>query len=111
VPQSYAWGVEAQVDWYEAYADLAGERTKPAGLFDAEHGQRRSLSLRIPARHPTGFSQSARTRFRLLFRCFPQASLRYLTSAVRKILRGHQREETSRFIAFRPHWRFESEFS
>ena len=22
VPQSYEWGVEAQVDWYEAYADL-----------------------------------------------------------------------------------------
>ena len=28
VPQSYDWGVEAQVDWYEAYADLSGERTK-----------------------------------------------------------------------------------
>jgi transposase len=28
VPQSYNWGVEAQVDWYEAVADLAGERTK-----------------------------------------------------------------------------------
>ena len=28
VPQSYSWGVEAQVDWYEAYADLAGERVK-----------------------------------------------------------------------------------
>lgn len=28
VPQSYDWGVEAQVDWYEAYADLAGERVK-----------------------------------------------------------------------------------
>lgn len=28
VPQSYAWGVEAQVDWYEAYADLDGERIK-----------------------------------------------------------------------------------
>src|SRR6202043_422511 len=28
VPQSYAWGVEAQIDWYEAYADLAGERVK-----------------------------------------------------------------------------------
>ena len=26
VPQSYAWGVEAQVDWYEVYADLDGER-------------------------------------------------------------------------------------
>src|SRR4051794_18400831 len=28
VPQSYAWGAEAQIDWYEAYADLAGERVK-----------------------------------------------------------------------------------
>jgi hypothetical protein len=38
--------------------------------------------------------------------------LRYdnLKSAVKKILRGHQREETTRFIAFRSHWGFESEF-
>jgi hypothetical protein len=28
VPQSYDWGVEAQIDWYEAYADLDGERVK-----------------------------------------------------------------------------------
>jgi transposase len=28
VPQSYAWGREAQVDWYEAYAELGGERLK-----------------------------------------------------------------------------------
>ena len=28
VPQSYDWGVEAQVGWYEAYVDLDGERTK-----------------------------------------------------------------------------------
>ena len=28
VPQSYEWGVEAQVDWYEAFADLDGERMK-----------------------------------------------------------------------------------
>jgi len=38
--------------------------------------------------------------------------LRYdnLASAVRKILRGHRREETARFVAFRSHWRFEAEF-
>jgi hypothetical protein len=34
VPQSYEWGVEAQVDWYEAFADLEGERTR-AGVLDA----------------------------------------------------------------------------
>src|SRR5260370_31280356 len=27
-PQSYAWGVEAQADWYDACADLAGGRIK-----------------------------------------------------------------------------------
>ena len=31
-------------------------------------------------------------------------------SAVRKILRGHRREETVRFMAFRSHWRFAAEF-
>jgi hypothetical protein len=38
--------------------------------------------------------------------------LRYdnLSSAVQKILRGHRREETARFVAFRSHWRFEAEF-
>jgi hypothetical protein len=29
---------------------------------------------------------------------------------VKKILRGHRREETTRFVAFRSHWRFETEF-
>jgi hypothetical protein len=33
-----------------------------------------------------------------------------LKSAVKKVLRGYRREETSRFIAFRSHWRFQSEF-
>jgi transposase len=28
VPQSYAWGQEAQVDWYEAWVELGGERQK-----------------------------------------------------------------------------------
>ncbi len=38
--------------------------------------------------------------------------LRYdnLTSAVKKILRGQQRELTARFIAFRSHWQYRAEF-
>jgi transposase len=42
-----------------------------------------------------------------VYRC-----LRYdsLSSAVNKILRGHRREETARFVAFRSHWGFESSF-
>ena len=39
-------------------------------------------------------------------------TLRYdnLKSAVKRILKGYRREETTRFIAFRSHWRFQSEF-
>jgi transposase len=33
-----------------------------------------------------------------------------LSSAVRKILRGFRREETTRFLAFRSHWQFAAEF-
>src|SRR4051795_216771 len=33
-----------------------------------------------------------------------------LKAAVKKIFRGYRREETERFIAFRSHWRFASEF-
>src|SRR5207247_9053360 len=38
--------------------------------------------------------------------------LRYdnLKSAVKKILRGYQREETARFIGFRSHWGFAADF-
>jgi hypothetical protein len=32
------------------------------------------------------------------------------SSAVKKILRGRQREETERVIAFRSHWGFRSEY-
>jgi hypothetical protein len=28
VPQSYDWSVEAQINWFEAYADIDGERVK-----------------------------------------------------------------------------------
>jgi len=33
-----------------------------------------------------------------------------LTSAVKKILRGYEREMTARFIAFRSHWQYEASF-
>ena len=38
--------------------------------------------------------------------------LRYdnLSSAVKKIMRGRQREENEKFVAFRSHWRYQAEF-
>ena len=81
---------------------------------------RSSRCVRWPAAERfTGLTRTPRSRhflkpIELAFRYFGGVFrlLRYdnLSSAVKKILRGHRREETSRFIAFRSHWRYQSEF-
>jgi hypothetical protein len=75
VPQSYAWGVEAQVDWYEAYADIAGERIKlqAFGMRSMASG----AAFHCAYLHATqqAFLVSARTSFHLLRRRVPQAPL------------------------------------
>lgn len=110
VPQTYAWGSEAQADWYEAFAVLSGERVKlqvfemrPMASGEAFH---RAYT------HATqqAFLEAHELAFRYFDDVFP--TLRYddLKSAVKKVLRGYRREKTSRFIAFRSHWRYQSEF-
>jgi hypothetical protein len=110
VPQSYHWGGEAQVDWYESYADLAGERVK-LQVF-AMRSMASGAAFHRAYRHAT--QQAFLEAHELAFAYFGGVfqTLRYdnLVSAVKKILRGFRREETARFVAFRSHWRFTAEF-
>lgn len=110
VPQSYELGQEGQVDWYEAWAELSGEpvllqvfsmRSMASGAAFHRAYQRATQQAFLEA-HEYAFKFFGGV-FRLL---------RYdnLKAAVKKILRGFRREETTRFIAFRSHWRFQSEF-
>jgi transposase len=110
VPQSYEPGQEGQVDWYEAWAELNGEpvllqvfsmRSMASGAAFHRAYQRATQQAFLEA-HEHAFQY-----FGGVFRV-----LRYdnLKAAVKKILRGFRREETARFIAFRSHWRFQSEF-
>jgi len=110
VPQTYDWGSEAQVDWYEAFAEVLGERRQVhcfsmrsmAGGGAFHRAYYHATQQAFLEAHELGFGY-----FGGVFR-----RLRYdnLRSAVKKILRGHQREETERLIAFRSHWGFQSEF-
>lgn len=110
VPQSYDWGIEAQVDWYEAYADLAGERIK-LQVFSMR-------SMASGAAYHRAYLRATQQAFleahELAFHYFGGVfrKLRYdnLSSAVKKILRGYERELTARFIAFRSHWQYEASF-
>jgi transposase len=110
VPQSYAWGSEAQVDWYEAYADLGGERIK-LQVF-AMRSMASGAAFHCAYRHATqqAFLEAHERAFAYFGGVFRKLRYDNLGAAVKKILRGHRREETARFIAFRSHWRFEAEF-
>ncbi len=110
VPQSYDWGVEAQVDWYEAWAVLGGERVE-LQVF-AMRSMASGAAYHRAYTHATqqAFLEAHELAFGYFGGVFKLLRYDNLKSAVKKILRGYRREETSRFIAFRSHWRFQSEF-
>ena len=110
VPQSYDWGQEAQVDWYEAVAKLDGEVRK-LQIF-AMRSMASGDAFHYAYTHAT--QQALLEAHELAFDYFGGVfrTLRYdnMTSLVKKILRGRQRIETDRIIAFRSHWGFRSEY-
>src|ERR1017187_8784502 len=110
VPQSYDWGQEGQVDWFEAMAKLDGElcklqlfamRSMASGdAFHRAYTNATQQALLEGHEHASDY-------FGGVFR-----TLRYdnMTSVVKKILRGRQRIETDRIIALRSHWGYRSEY-
>jgi transposase len=110
IPQSYSWGREGQVDWYEAYADIGGEREKAYVFCMRSMASGGAFHWAFPHASQQAFLEGHERAFAHFGGVFTLLRYDNLSSAVKKILRGHQREETTRFIAFRSHWGFESEF-
>src|ERR1051325_7427304 len=75
IPQSYHWGQEAQVDWYEAWAELGGERQK-LYVFCMVDGQWRVVSSGVSACQPAGVPGGARDGFPAFWGCFRIAAIR-----------------------------------
>ena len=110
VPQSYRWGEEGQVDWYEAYVDIAEERQKAQIFSMRSMASGGAFHCAFPHASQQAFLEAHEQGFAYFGGVFERLRYDNLSSAVKKILRGRQREETTRFIAFRSHWGFESEF-
>ena len=110
VPQSYRWGQEGQVDWYEAYADIGEEREKAYVFCMRSMASGGAFHCAFPHASQQAFLEAHERAFAYFGGVFETLRYDNLTLAVKKILRGHQREETTRFMAFRSHWGFESEF-
>ncbi len=110
IPQTYRWGQEGQVDWYEAHAEIDGETVKAYVLCVRSMGSGGAFHRAYPHASQQAFLEAHELAFEYFGGVF--RTLRYdnLSSAVKRILRGSQRGETERFIAFRSHWGFQSEF-
>jgi transposase len=110
VPQSYDWGGEGQADWYEAAVDF--EDGRQVVQFFSMRSMASGGAFHAAYFHATqqAFLEAHERAFHHFGGVFHRLRYDNLRSAVKRILRGHQREQTDRWIAFRSHWGFESEF-
>ena len=100
VPQSYQWGDEAQVDWYEGWAEFDGEERKTYVFCLRSMASGGAFHRAYPHATQQAFLEAHELAFAYFGGVFRILRYDNLKSAVKKILRGYQREETARFIAF-----------
>lgn len=110
VPQAYEWGVEAQVDWYEAVVVLGGTRQTVQCFAMRAMASGAAFHCAYPRATQQAFLEAHELAFAYFGGVFRRLRYDNLSSAVKKIVRGYRREETTRFIAFRSHWQYEASF-
>jgi transposase len=110
LPLEFDPGRDAQVDWGEAEAILAGERVT-VQLFVARLNYSRRLFVRAyPRQRQEAFLEGHVLAFHHWGGVPERISYDNLTLAVRRVLEGHTREEQRAFVAFRSHYLFASHF-
>lgn len=110
IPQSYEWGQEGQVDWYEAEAELGGERVRLQVFSMRSMASGGAFHRAYPRATQQAFLEGHEKGFAYFGGVFGRMRYDNLSLAVKKILRGYEREQTERFITFRSHWGFVAEF-
>ena len=109
-PQSYQLGQEAQVDWFEGTAILDGEVRKLQFFAMRSMGSGDAFHRAYPHATQQALLEAHEHAFNYFGGVFKTLRYDNMTSVVRKILRGYQRVETERIIAFRSHWGYQSEY-
>lgn len=110
VPQVYAPGTVGEADWYEAYV-LWGEDRQKVHVFSLRACySAHAFHMAFERATQQAFLQAHEEAFHYFGGVFAEIKYDNLSAAVKQILRGHSREETERFVAFRSHWGFVSNF-
>ena len=110
VPQSYNYGEQAQIDWYEAIVEIEGEEKKVEVFSMRSMASAGAFHKAYTNATQQAFLEAHQEGFRYFGGVFRVCRYDNLALAVKKVLRGNNREQNTRFIAFRSHWQFEAEF-
>jgi transposase len=110
VPQHYELAQEGQVDWYEATAIIGGVEQKVQIFSMRSMASGSAFHRAYPHATQQAFFDGHEHAFQYFGGVFKTLRFDNLSSAIRRVLRGHQREQNTRFIAFRSHWQFAAEF-
>lgn len=109
VPQTHEPGAEAEVDFADLWIDLAGVRTK-VFLFTLRLSfSGKAVHRAYATQGQEAFLEGHQAAFEVLGGT-PMFHIRYdnLKAAVSRVLFGRTRTESSRWVAFRSHYGFES---
>jgi len=110
LPLEFDPGQDAQVDWGEAEVILAGEQ-QTVQYFELRLNYSRKVFARAyPAQKQEAFFDAHVAAFHYLKGVPHTLTYDNLTTAVRRVLEGRNREEQRAFVALRSHYLFESRF-
>jgi len=110
IPLEFDPGTDAQVDWGEGIAIIAGERVTVQLFFMRLCYSRRLFVMAFPAQKQEAFFEGHVRAFRHFQGVPLRISYDNLKAAVQRVLQGRNRKEQEAFIVFRSHYLFESHF-
>lgn len=110
LPLEFQLGAHAEVDWGEAKFVLNGKETT-AYLFVMKLGASRGFYVRAyPFLKQEAFFDGHRKCFEFMGGAPYEIAYDNLKTAVKNILKGHEREEQDQFIALRTHYLYNANF-
>jgi transposase len=110
LPLEFDPGMDAQVDWGEAVAHIAGKLVTVQVFVMRLNYSRRAFVMAFPTQKQEAFFEGHVRGFRFWGGVPHRLAYDNLKAAVQEILQGHTRKEQERFVVFRSHYLFESHF-
>ncbi len=111
IPLEFDPGTDAQCDWGVAQVIIAGKLINAQVLCMKLSCSGRPFVMAFPTQRQEAFFEGQRRSFEWYEGVPARVGYDNLTVAVRKVLRGRNRQEQNAFIAFRSHYVFDSHFA